>query len=85
MWAIFYGAGMKPRCEILPVFLSGREFRAEEIKDIQETVVRQFAVAALCERRNSLRNQDRRAETALTKIKLTLYPADAAGGLEVEQ
>jgi hypothetical protein len=29
---------MKPRCETLPVFLSGREFTAQEIKDMQETV-----------------------------------------------
>ena len=34
-------------------------------------VVGQFAVAALSERRNSLRIQDRRSETAATKIKLT--------------
>ena len=36
-------------------------------------VVGQFAVAALSERRNSLRIQDRRSETAATKIKLTHY------------
>ena len=34
----------------------------------------QFAVAALSERRNSLRTQNRRSETAATKIKLTHYP-----------
>jgi hypothetical protein len=37
-----------------------------------------FAVAALSERRNSLRIQDRRSETAATKIKLTHYPFDPA-------
>jgi hypothetical protein len=36
-------------------------------------VVGQFAVAALSERRDSLRIQDRRSETAATKIKLTHY------------
>jgi hypothetical protein len=36
-------------------------------------VVGQFAVAALSERRNSLRIQGRRSETAATKIKLTHY------------
>jgi hypothetical protein len=35
--------------------------------------VGQFAVAALSERRNSLRIQDRRPETAATKTKLTHY------------
>ena len=39
-----------------------------------ELVVGQFAVAALSERRNSLRIQDRRSETAATKFKLTHYP-----------
>jgi hypothetical protein len=38
-------------------------------------VVGQFAVAALSERRNSLRIQNRRSETAATKIKLTHYRA----------
>jgi ketosteroid isomerase-like protein len=35
--------------------------------------VGQFDVAALSERRNSLRIQDRRSEAAATKIKLTHY------------
>ena len=38
--------------------------------------VGQFAVAALSERRNSLRIQDRRSETAATKIKLTHYQSN---------
>ena len=37
----------------------------------------QFAVAALSERRNSLRIQSRRSETAATRIKLTHYPLSA--------
>jgi hypothetical protein len=37
-------------------------------------VVGQFAVVALSERRNSLRIQDRRSETAATNIKLSHYP-----------
>jgi hypothetical protein len=37
------------------------------------SVVGQSAVAALSERRNSLRIQDRRSETAATKIRLTHY------------
>src|SRR5208337_1980937 len=40
---------------------------------IADSVVGQFAVAALSERRNSLRIQDRRSETAATKRKLTHY------------
>jgi hypothetical protein len=44
-------------------------------------VVGQFAVAALSERRNSLRIQDRRSETAATKIKLTHYRQE--GNLDV--
>jgi hypothetical protein len=35
------------------------------------SVVGQFAVAALSERRTSLRIQDRRSETAATRVKLT--------------
>ena len=39
----------------------------------RNVVVGQFAVAALSERRNSFRIQDRRSETAATKMKLTHY------------
>jgi len=49
----------------------GRALRT--VKESNEGVVGQFAVAALSERRNSLRIQDRRSETAATKIKLTHY------------
>jgi len=42
----------------------------------------QFAVAALSERRNPLRIQDRRSETAATKIKLTPYQKTGATFLE---
>jgi hypothetical protein len=37
----------------------------------------QLAVAALSERRNCLKIQDRRSETAATKIELTLHPRNA--------
>src|SRR5271157_6190042 len=45
-------------------------------------VVGQFAVAALSERRNSLRIQDRRSETAATKTKLTHYRQQHANNRE---
>jgi len=38
------------------------------------SVVGEFVVAALSERRNPLRVQGRRSETAATRIKLTHYP-----------
>jgi outer membrane protein TolC len=48
-------------------------------------VVGQFAVAALSERRNRLRIQGRRSETAATRIKLTHYreapSVDLKGGV----
>ena len=47
-------------------------------------VVGQFAVAALSERRNSLRIQDRWSETAATKIKLTHYRNCVVGPNEAE-
>ena len=55
----------------------GRALRT--VKESNEGVVGQFAVAALSERRNSLRIQDRRSETAATKIKLTHYQRE--GGI----
>jgi hypothetical protein len=39
----------------------------------RQGMVSQFAVAAVSERRNSSRIQDRRSETTATKIKLTHY------------
>ena len=53
-----------------------RRFERDPIPNDTTTeswVVGQFAVAAVTERRNSLRIQDRRSETAATKIKLTHY------------
>ena len=48
-------------------------FIGESVYITGRPVVGQFAVAALSERRNSLRIHDRRSETAATKIKLILY------------
>jgi hypothetical protein len=53
--------------------LRGFEDRVGCLQLMRFGVVGQFAVAALSERRNSLRTQDRRSETAATKTKLTHY------------
>ena len=44
------------------------------VKSILLSVLSQFAVAALSERRKSLRIQDRWSETAATKFRLRHYP-----------
>jgi hypothetical protein len=70
------GAGFAPtgagrRLPPSPTETAGMGFetgppRPENSKQMQRRVVGQFAVAAPCERRNSLRIQDRRSETAAT-------------------
>ena len=63
---------LSPEISVLNTQLSGNIrlgwFRGNGCANL---VVGQLAVAALSERRNSLRIQDRRSETAATKTKLT--------------